>query len=261
MKKGKLIGIGVGPGDSELLTLKAINVLKDINVICAPKSSENKESIALSIIKPILKDYRKDGCEAENYECIEGINNNSAFKENYSNLKVLEPLFPMIEDEKELEFHWDNASKQIASYLDKGEDVAFITLGDPSIFSTFSYILKRLRNSYLFEIIPGITSFTACAASIGKPLVEKDDILVIVPKVDERLENIIKIGNSFVIMKGSRHSSELEEIINLNPNESEITSVKNCSMENEKVKKGFFKSKPYLTTTIVKFKDKKINKI
>lgn len=241
MKKGKLIGIGVGPGDSELLTLKAINILKDVNVICAPKSSKNKESIALSIIKPILKEYRK---------CNESIGN------DYTNLTILEPLFPMIEDEKELEYYWDGASKKVANYLDKGEDVAFITLGDPSIFSTFTYIFQRLKNSYYTEIVPGITSFTACAACIKKPLVEKDDILVIVPKVDERLKNLIKIGDNFAIMKGSRHNDELEEIITLNPKKVEIDSVQNCSMENEKVKKGFFKTKPYLTTTIVKFEDK-----
>ncbi|MGL6299117.1 MAG: precorrin-2 C(20)-methyltransferase, partial [Methanobacteriaceae archaeon] len=95
-----------------------------------------------------------------------------------------------------------------------------------------------------------------CAASIKKPLVEKDDILVIVPKVDERLENIIKIGDSFAIMKGSRHSDELEEIIDMNPKKVEINSVQNCSMDNEKLKEGFFKTRPYLTTTIVKFRDK-----
>ena len=95
---------------------------------------------------------------------------------------VVEPLFPMIEDKQELEKYWNSAAELIANYLDGGRDVAFITLGDPSIFSTYSYTQKKLANNYEIETIPGITSFTACAAAKNEPLVEKNDILTIVPK-------------------------------------------------------------------------------
>ena len=94
-KKGKLIGIGVGPGDTELLTLKAAKVLKSVPVVFSPKSSKEKESIALSIVKPILEE-RKD----------------------YKRLMLVEPIFPMIEDKKELEKIWTSASEMIAQYLD-----------------------------------------------------------------------------------------------------------------------------------------------
>lgn len=229
-KQGKLIGIGVGPGDSELLTLKAANVLSEVQVVCSPKSSPNKESIALSIVTPILKK-----------------------REDYNRLMVVEPLFPMIEDKKSLERYWDNASTLIANYLDSGRDVAFITLGDPSIFSTFSYVQKRLKDKYETEVIPGITSFTACAASINKPLVEKNEILTIVPKIDERLEDILDFSDSVVLMKTSRNTDELDNIVNSKKREKEIISVENCTRENEKIIEGFSKEKPYLTTTIVKF--------
>lgn len=232
-QKGKLIGIGVGPGDSELLTVKAVRILKNIPVICSPKSSPEKESIALSIIKPVLDKRETIG-------------------EN--DLKILEPVFPMIEDKKTLEKHWDEASNLIADYLDNGIDVAFITLGDPSIYSTFSYVQKRLKNSYEIEMVPGINSFTACASSIGKPLVEKDEILMVIPKIDNRLEKLLKEGDNFVLMKTSRNTEELEEIIHNQDGEKEITSVQNCTMENEKIINGFPKNKPYLTTTIVKLK-------
>lgn len=86
---------------------------------------------------------------------------------------VVEPLFPMIEDQQELEKYWNSAAELIANYLDSGRDVAFITLGDPSIFSTYSYTQKKLANRYEIETIPGITSFTACAAAKNEPLVEK----------------------------------------------------------------------------------------
>lgn len=233
MNKGKLLGIGVGPGDPELLTVKAVNTLKTIKVICAPKSASSKPSLALSIVEPFL--LRRD----DEYE-------------------VLEPLFPMIEDKKALNGYWDKAASIITDKLNKNQDVAFITLGDPTVYSTFSYVQRRVAAQGLeVEIIPGITSFTGCAATAGVSLGEKDEIIVIVPKVDERLEHILEYGDTFVVMKTSRHSEDLEEIINREKRDKEIISIQNCSMGDEMVFKGFFKDKKYLSTTIVKFKDDK----
>lgn len=124
----------------------------------------------------------------------------------------------------------------------------------PSIYSTFSYVQKRLEKSFKIEVIPGINSFTACASSIGKPLVEKDEILMIIPKIDDRIDKLLKEGDSFVLMKTSRNTEELENIIYEQSGEKEITSVQNCTMENEKIIEGFPKNKPYLTTTILKLK-------
>lgn len=234
MNKGKLVGIGVGPGDPELLTIKAVNALKNVEVICAPKSAQSKPSLALSIVKPFLFE-RNNGYE------------------------VMEPLFPMIEDKKALNGYWGQAASAITSRLNKNQDVAFITLGDPTVYSTFSYVQRRvMAQGFDVEIIPGITSFTGCAATAGVSLGEKDEIIVIVPKVDERLERILEYGDTFVVMKTSRHSEVLEEIINKEKRDKEIISIRNCSMEDEMVLKGFFKDKKYLSTTIVKFKgDKK----
>ena len=231
-EKGKLIGIGVGPGDTELLTLKAAKVLKTVPVVFSPKSSKEKESIALSIVKPVLEE-RKD----------------------YKRLMVVEPIFPMIEDKEELEKIWTSASELIAQYLDSGRDVAFITLGDTSIFSTYSYVQKRLMGRYEIETIPGITSFTACAAARNKALVEQNDILTIVPKIDDRLEQVLDYSDSVVLMKASRNTSELESTIESKNRPKEIYSVQNCTRENEKIIEGFSNEKPYLTTTIIKFED------
>ena len=234
MRKGKLLGIGVGPGNHELLTIKAFNALKEVKVICAPKSAVSKPSLALSIVKPVLDD-RKD------------------------NFDILEPLFPMIEDKKALNRYWNDAVLLIIQKLNNGLDVAFITLGDPTIYSTFSYIESRIADQgFNVEIIPGITSFTGCAATAGISLAEKDEIMVIVPKVDERLEQILEYADTFVIMKTSRHSEVLERIINKDKREKDVISIRNCSMDDEMVLKGFFKDKKYLSTTIVKFREKKI---
>lgn len=230
MERGTLIGIGVGPGDWELLTIKAWKVLNNVKVICSPKSSPKKDSIALSIIEPVLNKREND------------------------EITILEPVFPMTENKETLEKHWDNASNTIKEYLDKGEDVAFITLGDPAIFSTFSYVQKRLEDNYNVEMIPGITASTACASSIGKPLVEKNEILTIIPKIDNRIDDILNIGDSVVLMKPSRNKKEMESIINNSSGEKDIYSIENCSMSNEKIIEGFSKDKPYLTTTLIKFK-------
>ena len=232
VEKGKLIGIGVGPGDTELLTLKAAKVLKTVPVVFSPKSSKEKESIALSIVKPVLEE-RKD----------------------YKRLMVVEPIFPMIENKKELEKIWNSASEMIAQYLDSGRDVAFITLGDTSIFSTYSYVQKRLKGRYEIETIPGITSFTACAATRNEALVEQNDILTIVPKIDKRVDDILEFSDSIVLMKASRNTSRLESVIEDKNRPKEIYSVQNCTRENEKIIEGFSNEKPYLTTTIIKFTD------
>ena len=231
-QKGKLIVIGVGPGDTELLTLKAAKVLKSVPVVFSPKSSKEKESIALSIVRPILEE-RKD----------------------YKRLMRVEPIFPMIEDKEELEKIWTSASELIAQYLDSGRDVAFITLGDPSIFSTYSYVQKKLIDRYEIETIPGITSFTACAAAKNKALVEQNDILTIVPKIDDRLEEVLEYSDSVVLMKASRNTSQLESAIEEKNRPKEIYSVQNCTRENEKIIEGFSNEKPYLTTTIIQFSD------
>lgn len=236
MKKGKFTGIGVGPGDPDLLTIKAVNALNEVNVVCAPKSAKSKPSLALSIVQPIL-DKREN-----NYE-------------------TLEPLFPMIEDKNALAKYWDDAANRIAEKLNAGLDVAFITLGDPTVYSTFSYVFKRINDlGFKTLIIPGITSFTGCAASAKIPLAEKDEIMVIVPKVDDRLRQILEHGDTFVIMKTSRHSDLLEEIINNDKRDKEVISIQNCSMKDEMIFDGFSNNKKYLSTTIVKFKDNKAKK-
>ena len=231
-EKGKLYGIGVGPGDTELLTLKAARILKTVPVVFTPKSAKEKESIALSIVRPILEE-RKD----------------------YKRLMLVTPIFPMIEDKDELEKIWTSASEMIAQYLNSGRDVAFITLGDPSVFSTYSYIQKKLKGDYEIETVPGITSFTACAAARNEALVEQNDVLTVVPKIDDRLEQILEYSDSIVLMKASRNTTQLEQVIEQKERPKDIYSVQNCTRENEKIIEGFSNEKPYLTSTVIKFKD------
>lgn len=161
--KGKFIGVGVGPGDPELMTVKAVKIIKSVPVICAPRSSPHRPSIALKIIKNILK-KRNDKYE------------------------VIEPVFPMIENKENLKKYWDHAAEIISEHLSEGKDVAFVTIGDPSLYSTFTYICRRIKKKFQVEMIPGICSFTSCAASACLPLAEKDETLLILPNVNKKIK-------------------------------------------------------------------------
>ena len=114
---------------------------------------------------------------------------------------------------------------------------------------------ERLKEKYTVETVPGITSFTACASAINESLVEQNQVLTIVPKIDDRLDDILEYSDSVVLMKASRNTKELEQSIESKNREKKIYSVENCTQENEKVIEGFSEDKPYLTTTIVKFEE------
>ncbi|NLM01998.1 MAG: precorrin-2 C(20)-methyltransferase [Methanothermobacter wolfeii] len=227
---GRLIGVGVGPGDSELLTLKAVRILKSVPVVCAPRSSSERESIALSIVREVL-DERKD------------------------EYRVIDPVFPMTDDRDELERHWDEAADLVSAELGAGRDVAFITLGDPSIYSTFSYLQRRItERGFETLMVPGVTSFTACAASAGTALVEGDEILVVVPRIDERFERIVEDVDACVIMKTSRHGVKVREVMDSDPRSKDVVSVANCGMDDEVIERGFISGGRYLATTLVRFR-------
>ncbi len=230
MSIGKLYGIGVGPGDPELLTLKAARLLKETDILFTPQSKKGKPSVALGIVKDVL-DQRDEMCE------------------------ILQPVFPMTEDEDVLHASWDEATNQLYEKLSSGKNVVFITLGDPTVFSTFSYISSRLKQKGVtVELVPGITSFTACAAAAGIQLTEQNDILAVVPQVDERLPELLPYVDTLVAMKTSRHLEVLEKCVNKDPREKEVVSVQNCSMDTQDIVPGFVNNKKYFSTSIIKFK-------
>ncbi|MBE6488549.1 MAG: precorrin-2 C(20)-methyltransferase [Methanosphaera stadtmanae] len=230
MTVGKLYGLGVGPGDPELVTLKAARIIKETDIIFAPQSRSGRPSVALKIVQPII-DERETECE------------------------ILQPLFPMTEDKEELDKSWNDAAEMLYDKLSEGLDVVFVTLGDPTVFSTFSYVSKLLQKKGVeVVLVPGITAMTACSTTAGIQLTEQDDIMVVVPQVDDRLPKILPYVDTIVAMKTSRHLDVLEDCINKDPREKEIISVQNCTMENEEIIHGFVDNKKYFSTSIIKFK-------
>ena len=145
--KGKLYGVGIGPGDPKLLTLKAKEALEKADIIFAPKGSDEGISVARGIIEQVIEN-----------------------KKTY-----VELTFPMTKDKKLLREYWKKAGQRIAGELKKGKQAAFVTLGDPFIYSTYIYLLKMLKQDFpgiKVETIPGISAFNAAASRAGFSLLE-----------------------------------------------------------------------------------------
>jgi precorrin-2/cobalt-factor-2 C20-methyltransferase len=216
---GRFIGIGVGPGDPELITLKAIKSLQAAEVICVPKSRARKPSMALRMVKEIL-DERQQPAE------------------------ILELVFPMTKDELNNRKLWvENAS--IVATKAKSGNVAFITLGDPMLYSTFLYLYECVKETYPkieLEIIPGVTSVTAAAATAKLPLAEKEEVVSIVPSDlnPAKIEETAKHADTLVVMKCAHHIKEFIPILlkaGFTSN-STIALVKRCTLPEEKVLVG-----------------------
>jgi precorrin-2/cobalt-factor-2 C20-methyltransferase len=151
---GTLYGIGVGPGDPELLTLKAVRVLSMVDVVFTAASSKNAYSLAVNIARPHIP----------------------------ATTTVRHLAFPMTRDRRQTRAAWEANARQIGAALEAGQNAAFLTLGDPLTFSTFGYILKWIRRLFpavTVETIPGITAYQASAAALNTPLVEGEQSLLV----------------------------------------------------------------------------------
>ena len=180
---GKLYGLGVGPGDPELLTVKAVKILENTEYLCFPVAKAEGDSVAHEIVSKALdKEW-----------------------------KLVKLHMPMTLDYEYLEPKWESAAEEIAEILKQGKDAAFITLGDTAFFSTFIYLVRKIKKilpELEIEMVPGITAPSAIASEALIPLVIREERLLIVPairdmedvrkEIDES-ENIVqfKIGNIY----------------------------------------------------------------
>ena len=178
---GTFFGVGVGPGDPELLTVKAERLLRRVPVVCVPRGREEGESYARSIVAHLLDPSRQE---------------------------VLELAFPMTRDRTRREAGWELAREQIVARLLAGQDVAFVTEGDPFVYSTFVdlYRLIRERHPELpVEVVPGVSSVNAAAAAAGLPLVDGAERLAVLPASyeGEALANVLERFDAVVLLKVS----------------------------------------------------------
>ncbi|OGW78077.1 MAG: precorrin-2 C(20)-methyltransferase [Omnitrophica bacterium RIFCSPLOWO2_02_FULL_45_16] len=186
---GRLYGVGIGPGDPKLLTLKAKDALEKADIIFAPKGTDEGISVARRIIEQV----------------IEG-------KKTYSEL-----TFPMTKDKAVLKKYWKKAGRRIAGELKKGKEAAFVTLGDPFIYSTYIYLLKILKQDFPnidVETIPGISAFNAAASRAGFSLLEGKEKMAVLP-VSETLEGIEEALKDFDTVVLMKVGTKLQKVIHL----------------------------------------------
>ncbi len=190
---GTFYGIGVGPGDPELVTIKASKALRKVKFVFEATSYAGKDSIAGRIAK---KYYSKSA-------------------------KFMSLVFPMVKDERTKTLAWKKNAGLVAEKLLAGHDCAFVTIGDPMIYSTCSYLLAELRKlvpKLRSEIIPGITSFQTAAAKSQEPLVEDRETMTVVPSFSsDALKDLKKHSSgTLVLMKAFRTKKEITAYIRKN---------------------------------------------
>jgi precorrin-2/cobalt-factor-2 C20-methyltransferase len=186
----KFYGIGVGPGDPELLTVKAVRVLGEAGVVCVPISGPDRDSLALQAAAPYLP----------------------------AGYETMELSFPMSRDRSVLTESWRAAGEAVAARVAAGRVVVFLTLGDPLLYSTYGYLLRYLKRHHPEcprETVPGITSFGAAAAAAGEPLAEGEESLAVLPCAYglEAVERALDTFDNVVLLKVHRRLPEITALL------------------------------------------------
>ncbi|HDQ41837.1 MAG TPA: precorrin-2 C(20)-methyltransferase [Desulfonatronum sp.] len=212
MNPGILYGIGVGPGDPDLLTLAAAKALASVDAVFAPASTKNDFSLALDIIRPHLRD-RVD-------------------------LRRLD--FPMTRDDAVRRLARLENARLIMDYLATGSNAAFITLGDPLVYSTFGHLLRGLRAlnpTVDVRIIPGITSFQAASARLGEVLVEGDECLVVATGNTDpaKLKALLEIADAAIVLKPAKRLGGLKSMLEKLGRARDTRLVVRCGLPGEKI--------------------------
>ncbi len=201
-RRGTLYGVGVGPGDPELLTLKAVRVLRDSDVIAVPDAGKDNH-VALNIVRDYIK-----GKELQYFST------------------------PMVRERAVLEQAHSACGDRICELLEQGKQVAFITLGDPAIYSTYIYIYRKvMARGYAAEIIPGVPSFCAAAAKLNQPLCEGSQPLMILPPSRGKKPGLI----NKVYMKAGKSIMDLQAELRANGTLDNASLVENCGLPGERI--------------------------
>lgn len=208
-KIGRLYGLGVGPGDPELMTLKAVRLVRECDVIAIPASGR-ETNVAFEIGRGAVPEI-----EAK---------------------ELLEVSMPMIREESKLRESHDKAAEAVIAELKKGKDVAFLTLGDPSIYSTYIYIHNRVAaRGYETEIVPGIPSFCAVSARLNEGLTEASEALHVIPASYDGIEEALSLKGTRVLMKSGKSIGKVKAILSQMEPQPEVKMVERCGMQGERV--------------------------
>lgn len=204
--RGKAYGVGVGPGDPELMTLKAVRLIRENEVIAVPGKNA-RESVAYKIALGAVPEIAD---------------------------KTLVPVYmPMVRDREKLAQEHQRGAKLLEEYLDQGKNVVYLTLGDSTVYCTFSYLQHILEDDgYEVELVSGITSFCAAAARLNISLTEWNEPLHVIP-ASHKTDHPLDQHGTYVLMKSASRMKEVKEL--LIASGRQVGCVENCGMENEKV--------------------------
>lgn len=208
--QGIVYGIGVGPGDPELVTLKAVRLISEADIIALPQKGPGMDITALEIVKPVTDVAQK---------------------------QLLPLPMPMVKDEQVLNAAHDKAAELIIEQIKLGKKVCFLTLGDPTVYSTYIYVHKRiLKAGYPAQLIAGVPSFCAVAARLNISLAEREEMIHVIPGTYSGTDDsYLDLPGNKVIMKSGKKIGLLKEHIAARGLLDNAKMVECCGMKNERV--------------------------
>jgi len=205
---GTLYGLGVGPGDPELITLKAHRILTTSKIVAYPAPDTGP-----SFAREIVAEY---------------------IQPDATEIPIIIPMQTKRFPAQEI---YDEAAGTIAQHLDHGEDVTVLCEGDPFFYGSFMYLYARLNAHYSIEVIPGVSSLTACAASFGRPLAARNDVLTIIPAPleVEQIRHQLATTDAAAIIKIGRHYDKVYSILDELGLLERSGYVERASLPNQKI--------------------------
>ncbi len=213
-----LIGIGVGPGDPELLTVKAVKAIHNADVIMCPASNEDRPSIALSVVSSVI--------------------------DKSKNQEIVKLIFPMTKDKGVLKATWKKNAKIMAEKVLSGKNVVYLTVGDPYLYSTWIYMHRDLEENYPdmeISVIPGIVSIFTFAAKVGISIAEGSEKVAIIPSCYDlsSVKEIAKYSETMVFLKDGRYFDQVITVLKEAgfPDDSIFAIGQDLGTENEIIRK------------------------
>ncbi|HYM03967.1 MAG TPA: precorrin-2 C(20)-methyltransferase [Stellaceae bacterium] len=205
---GRVHGLGVGPGDPELITLKALRLLRAAPVVAYPAPEEGP-SFARAIVARWLVP---------------------------SQIEIAIRM-PMESARFPAQAVYDRAAADIAAHLAAGRDVAVLCQGDPFFYGSFMYLFGRLAERHTVEVVPGVSSLAACAAAAGWPLAARDDALTVLPATlaDDALERRLALADAAAIIKLGRHFAKIRALLDRLGLAANARFVERASLANQRV--------------------------
>ena len=233
-KVGYLYGIGVGPGDPELITVRAARILSQVPVIFTPQKDGKSKSYAHRIIAGLVKELEQ---------------------------RVIGLVFPMKNNASELTYYWEKAAETVWRNLSNGEDCAFVTEGDPFLYGTFIHVFETLQKNHpevSIKVIPGISSIHAAAAQALLPLATGNERVAILPATheDKAIRKTLEDFDTVVFLKINTVFDKVLNILEELNLVEKCIYVSRCTAENEELIKDISELKgqklDYLSLLIVR---------